>query len=161
MTNISPSFRSGVRALGLVVILAAAAGCTRMERFHGFAPSDADLAGVQVGQTTKDSVLASFGPPISDGTLENNAVYYISSKFTHFGAFPPEEVDRQVVAIRFDGNDVVRNVARYTLEDGQVVALDRRVTEDGINDVTVLTQLLRSFGRFNAGTLLGEEPSDL
>ena len=85
----------------------------------------------------------------------------MSSTFVHYGAFAPDEVDRQVVAIRFDSNDVVRNVARYTLEDGQVVALDRRVTEDGIEDVTLLEQLLRSFGRFNTAQLLGEEPSDL
>ncbi len=161
MTTVFPSFRLNTRTLGLVLVLAAAAGCTRMERFHGFAPTDADLAAVQVGQTTKDSVLASFGPPVSDGTLENNAVYYVSSTFNHYGPFAPEEVDRQVVAIRFDSNDVVRNVARYTLQDGQVVALDRRVTEDGISDVTLLAQLLRSFGRFNAGTLLGEAPEEL
>lgn len=154
---LSPS----LRMLGLVLGVVAATGCTRMERFHGFAPSEAELATVQIGQTTKDVVLESFGPPISDGTLNNNAVYYVSSKFVHYGAFPPEETDRQVVAIRFDSNDVVRNVGRYTLEDGEVVALDRRVTEDGINDVTLLGQLLGSFGRFNAATILGEEPQDL
>ncbi|MEL6681276.1 MAG: outer membrane protein assembly factor BamE [Pseudomonadota bacterium] len=153
--------RSALRALGIVLVLSSAAACTRMERFHGFAPSDTDLATVQVGQTTKDAVLASFGPPISDGTLDNNALYYASSTFVHFGPFAPEETDRQVVAIRFDSNDVVQNVVRYTLEDGQVVALDRRVTDDGISDVTLLQQLMRSFGRFNAGQLLGEEPSEL
>jgi outer membrane protein assembly factor BamE (lipoprotein component of BamABCDE complex) len=159
MNLITVNFRTGARALGFAVVLAAAAGCTRIERFHGFAPTDADLSVVQVGQSTKDSVLASFGPPLSDGTLENNAIYYVSSQFSHFGALAPEEVDRQVVAIRFDGSDVVRNVTRYTLEDGQVVALDRRVTEDGINDVTFLGQLLGSFGRIDAGSLLGEEPA--
>ncbi|MDX8349744.1 outer membrane protein assembly factor BamE [Cognatiyoonia sp. IB215446] len=153
---LSPS----LRMLGIVLGVAAAAGCTRMERFHGFAPSEGDLESVQVGQTTKDAVLASFGPPVSDGTLDNNAVYYVSSRFEFFGPFAPEETDRQVVAIRFDGNDVVRDVGRYTLQDGQVVALDRRVTEGGINDVTLLGQLLRSFGRFNAATILGEEPQD-
>jgi len=34
--------------------------------------------------------------------------------------------------------------------------LDRRVTEDGINDVTFLAQLLGSFGRIDAGQFLGE-----
>lgn len=153
--------RTGARVMGFVMVLAAATGCTRIERFHGFAPSDAELSSVQVGQSTKDNVITAFGPPMSAGTLENNAVYYVSSQFSHFGALPPEEVDRQIVAIRFDGNDVVRNVARYTLEEGQVVALDRRVTEDGINDVTFLGQLLGSFGRIDAGTLLGETPEDL
>lgn len=159
MTSFTPKFRTCARAFGFVMVLAAATGCTRIERFHGFTPSDAELSSVQVGQTTKDSVVSSFGPPMSDGTLENNAVYYVSSQFSYFGPLPPEEVDRQVVAIRFDGNDVVRNVTRYTLADGRVVGLDRRVTEDGINDVTFLGQLLGSFGRIDAGSLLGEEPA--
>ena len=50
----------------------------------------------------------------------------------------------------------MRNIARYTMEDGQVVVLDRRVTEDGISDVSFLSQLFGSFGRMDAGTLLGE-----
>lgn len=159
MTRITPKFCPCARAMGFVMVLVAAGGCTRIDRFHGFTPTDADLESVEVGETTKNSVVEIFGPPISDGTLENNAVYYISSQFRYFGAFPPEEVDRQIVAIRFDGNDVVRNVVRYTLEDGRVVGLDRRVTDDGINDVTFLGQLLGSIGRLDAGAILGEEPA--
>ena len=69
-------------------------------------------------------------------------VIVASSQFVHFGAFAPEEVDRQVVAFRFDENNVTQDVARYTLQDGQVVSLDRRVTDDGIQDVTFIGQLL-------------------
>jgi hypothetical protein len=61
-----------------------------------------------------------------------------------------------VLAIDFDSNDRVSNISRYTLEDGRVVVLDRRVTEDGINDVTFLSQLLGSFGRLDAGQFLGD-----
>ncbi|WP_341366285.1 outer membrane protein assembly factor BamE [Yoonia sp. BS5-3] len=157
MTRSTSGFRKAVPAMGLVLVLAVASGCTRIERFHGFTPTDADLTAVEVGQTTKDSVISAFGPPFSDSSLENNAIYYASSQFSYFGALPPEEVDRQIVAIHFDGNDVVRNVIRYTLEDGRVVGLDRRVTDDGINDVTFLGQLLGSFGRVDAGALLGED----
>ena len=85
-------------------------------------------------------------------------MYYATSQFRLFGPFAPEEIDRQVLAIDFDSNDRLRNISRYTLEDGRVVVLDRRVTEDGINDVTFLSQLLGSFGRLDAGQLLGEEP---
>ena len=157
MTVTPSGFRKSVRALGYVAAFAVVAGCTRIERFHGFTPTDAELSAVQVGQSTKSGVIANFGPPFSDGSLENNAVYYVSSQFSYFGALPPEEVDRQIVAIHFDGNDVVRNVMRYSLEDGRVIALDRRVTDDGINDVTFLGQLIGSFGQVDAGALLGAD----
>ncbi|WP_394177177.1 outer membrane protein assembly factor BamE [Yoonia maritima] len=145
------------RVAGVALFLAGVSACTKIDKFHGYAPTNEDLTEVMIGQTTKDEVISRFGPPMSEGALANNAVYYASSQFVHYGAFAPEEVDRQIVAIRFDANNVTRDVARYTLQDGKVVALDRRVTEDGINDVTVLGQLLGALGRVDAGAFLGDE----
>lgn len=132
-----------------------ASGCTPINRYHGFTPSETELAEVQVGQTTKDTIVSNFGPPTSQGVTGGDSYYYVSTQFRHFGAFAPQEVNRQVLAIRFTPQGVVRNVERFTLDDGQVVVLDRRVTDDGINDVTVLSQLLSSFGRIDAGALFG------
>ncbi|MCK0094313.1 outer membrane protein assembly factor BamE [Yoonia sp. F2084L] len=146
------------KVAGFVSVVLIATGCTQMNQFHGFIPPSEELATLQVGATSKDEVIGLFGPPISERALENNTIYYASSQFRFFGPFAPEEVDRQVLAIDFDASDRLRNISRYTLEDGRVVVLDRRVTEDGINDVTFLGQLLGSFGRLDAGQLLGEEP---
>ncbi|MFT7106185.1 MAG: outer membrane protein assembly factor BamE (lipoprotein component of BamABCDE complex) [Yoonia sp.] len=141
----------------LIVGLAAlVSGCTPIERFHGFIPPEPEIVTLQVGITSKDDVLNLFGPPISDRALENNTIYYASSQFQYFGPFAPRVVDRQILAIDFDASDRVRNIARYTMEDGQVIVLDRRVTEDGISDVSFLSQLFGSFGRMDAATLLGE-----
>lgn len=147
-----------VKVTGFVLAVAITAGCAQMDRYHGFMPPAQELATLNVGTTTKDEVISLFGPPTSERALQNNTIYYATSHFRRFGPFAPEEVDRQVLAIDFDSNDRVRNIARYTLEDGRVVALDRRVTDDGINDVSFLGQLLGSFGRLDAGQLLGEEP---
>ncbi len=156
MSAITGKFRKTVKVAGLVAALAIAAGCSQLDRYHGFIPPAEELATLDVGQTTKGEVITLFGPPISERALESNTIYYASSQFQYFGPFAPREVDRQVLAIDFDSNDRVRNISRYTLEDGRVVVLDRRVTEDGINDVTFLSQLLGSFGRLDAEQLLGE-----
>lgn len=147
-----------LRATGLAALLLGAA-CSPINRFHGFTPTETELAQVQVGQSTRETVVAQFGPPTSEGLLEDDAFYYVSSQFRIIGPFAPDEVDRQVLAISFTPAGVVSNVERFGLEDGRVVVLDRRVTEDGINDVTFLGQLLGSFGQIDAGTLLGEGPS--
>lgn len=146
------------KVTAFVAVLGLTAGCAQMDRFHGFVPPEAEVASLAIGQTTKDEVIGRFGPPMSERALENNTIYYAASQFRYFGPFAPEEVDRQILAIDFDGRDRVRNVTRYTLEDGRVVVLDRRVTEDGINDVTFLSQLLGSFGRIDAAQILGDEP---
>lgn len=156
MGGTTSKLRKTVRVIGLVSVLAVAAGCTQMDRFHGFIPPAEEIAAVDLGSTTKTEIISRFGPPISERALENNTIYYSSSQFRYFGPFAPEEIDRQILAIDFDSNDRARNISRYTLEDAQVVVLDRRVTEDGINDVTFLGQLFGSFGRLDAGQLLGE-----
>lgn len=157
MSRYTVNFQYVARGVAVALVLATTTACTTTTRFHGYAPTPQDLTELSVGQSSKDEVLARFGPPVSRGALGNNALYYASSAFKHYGASAPQEVDRQVVAIRFDANNVLSNVERYTLADGQVVSLDRRVTEDGINDVTFIGQLLGSFGRIDAGAFLGDE----
>lgn len=158
MGAMSGKLRGSLQVAGLVAFAAFATGCTQQDRYHGFIPPQEELATLQVGQTTKDAVISLFGPPMSERALENNTIYYAQSQFRYFGPFAPEVVDRQVLAIDFDASDRLRNISRYTTEDGRVVVLDRRVTEDGINDVTFLSQLFGAFGRIDAGQFLGEEP---
>ena len=69
---------------------------------------------------------------------------------------PPEEISREVLAISFTAEGILRNIERFGLEDGRVVTLSRRVTDDNIQDVSFITQLIRSIGNFDAGALLGE-----
>ena len=71
-----------------------------------------------------------------------------------FGPFEPEIVDRQVVAIRFDAGGRVSNIERFTLEDGRVVALSRRVTNSNVEGVGFLQQLMGSLGNIDAGQFL-------
>lgn len=150
-------FVSGtVRKLVLVAGVVAMTACTQMDRFHGFVPPQDELDTIQIGVTTKDEIIADMGRPVADRALQNNTIYYAESHFRLFGPFAPRLVDRQVLAIDFDANDRVRNISRYTMEDGRVIVLDRRVTEDGIADVSFLSQVFGSFGRLDAGTFLDE-----
>lgn len=139
-----------------VAMLAALSGCARMERFHGYTPDARELAQVRMGETSRAAVIDLFGPPVALGTLDDSRIYYVSSKFERFGPFAPQEVAREVLVMRFDGDDILRDIARFTREDGVIIALDRRVTDDGIADVSILGQLLGSFGRIDAGQLLGQ-----
>jgi hypothetical protein len=60
-------------------------------------------------------------------------------------------IDRQLVAITFNTRGTVTNIERFTLQDGQVVALTRRVTDSGIRKVSFIGQLLNNIGRVNLG----------
>ena len=137
------------------VLVALVAACASVMRKHGYAPIEEDLAQVEVGVDTRETVLAKIGAPTITGVLNESGIYYVSSVFRHFGAAAPEEVSREVVAITFSAQGLVTNVARYGLEDGGVVILSRRVTEDNVRDSTLIRQLLGAIGNFSAADLIG------
>ncbi|WP_411997068.1 outer membrane protein assembly factor BamE [Aaestuariibius violaceus] len=133
----------------------ALAGCVAQFRNHGYAPSDSELAEVLVGLDTRDSVIETFGPPTTGGVLEQGAVYYVESRWRLYGALEPQIIDRQLVAISFDPEGVVSNVERFTLEDGRVITLSRRVTDDNVRNTTFIRQLLGNLGRIDNADFLG------
>lgn len=146
--------RQGAKALVLVAAIALA-GCQPLYENHGYVPPADQLAGVQVGKTTRDELDGLIGRPSSSGVLAGSGWYYVQSRWRTYGAFAPKEVDRQVVAISFDGKGVVSDVARYGLDHGEVVTLSRRVTESNIKGIGVVRQLMGSFGRISPDQALG------
>lgn len=146
----------GFRGFALVTALGLAVACSPVVRNHGFIPPNDELAQVQIGVDTRETVLETLGPPSTGGVLDGSAIYYVASTFQHRGALAPEETSREVLAVSFGANGTVSNIERFGLEDGRVVALSRRVTETGERDGTFVRQLLGSLGRVDAGDLLGE-----
>ncbi|WP_323765560.1 outer membrane protein assembly factor BamE [Marinovum sp.] len=141
-----------VIALACTVVLSA---CVAQYRNHGYLPSDADLADVLVGVDTRDSVAETIGVPGTSGVLDQGNYYYVGSRVRHYGAFPPEIIEREIVAVEFDATGVVRNITRYGLEDGQVVMLTRRVTVTGDGDIGFIRQLFGNIGGINLGGIGG------
>ena len=138
-----------VPALGLVALLVAA--CSPQPRFHGYAPEDETLAEIEIGVDTRDTVAERIGRPTTSGLMEGSGWYYVQSDWVQEAWRAPVEIDRQVVAITFDENDRVRNIERFGIEDGQVVALSRRVTDPGPTAWTVLRRLFGNLGRIAPG----------
>lgn len=137
------------------VALTAVTACEPIVRRHGYIPDEDELMQFVPGVDTRDSVLEQLPPPSAAGTVKGGNVYYVQSRFRTIGPFEPKEVDREVVAITFDAAGTVTGIERFGLEDGRVVALSRRVTDDNIADVSFLRQLMGNIGRFDAGALLG------
>jgi hypothetical protein len=70
------------------------------------------------------------------------------------GPARPKEISRELVAVTFDGNGTVANVERFGLEDGRVVVLSRRVTDNGLNDISFIRQLFGNIGNFDPSGVL-------
>ena len=139
-----------LRQLAFVLVAAAFTACTPLYVNHGYAPTELDLAAVVVGQTTREQLPDLIGRPSSSGVLSNAGWYYVQNRWQSYAYKAPVEVDRQVIAISFSDAGVVENVERFGLQDGQVVALSRRVTESNIKGISLVKQLLSNFGRISA-----------
>ena len=143
-----------IRKIGTTLLLCGAlAACTASFRNHGYVPHAEDLSQIAVGIDTRDSVAELVGTPSSAGVLNDSGYYYVRSRVKHFAWQKPEVIERQVVAISFSEAGIVENIGRYTLQDGNVVPLARRITRNG-QDVSFIKKLLANVGRFSAGDLI-------
>ncbi|MCZ4267897.1 outer membrane protein assembly factor BamE [Rhodobacteraceae bacterium G21628-S1] len=146
--------KSAMRSALLVGALVVVTACTAQYRKHGWIPGPELLNEVVVGVDTRDSVSETIGEPTIDSLADDSGYYYVTSRIKRFGAKQPEVVSRDLVAITFDGRGVVDSVQRYTLADGRVIPLERRVTDSSLEDKTFLRQLIGNLGNFNPGSFL-------
>lgn len=153
MSNALRTAKIGLSA----TILILAAACTEIVRTHGYTPSDPELSRIEVGETGREDVVDIAGIPAHIDQKYGESWFYISSRFQTSGANEPEEVDRRIVEVAFNDNGTVSNVATYSLEDGRVIPLTRRVTENNLGRVTILEQLGRAFGRIDPGAIITGE----
>ena len=130
--------------------------CTSLVDNHGYVPTDEELALIEVGRDTRETVASIAGRPSSSGILDESGWYYVRSTYETRLYRAPVEVDRQVVAIYFDETGFVQNLERFGIEEGQVVRLNRRVTEDNRSGIGFIRQLFGNFGNFDPSTFFDE-----
>ena len=149
--------RGGMAGLALVLATAFTLGaCSPIYSNHGYAPDADQLAQIQVGKDTRDTVREKIGDPSTAGLMKPAEWFYVQSRFKTVGAGAPKEIKREVVAISFDKAGRVENVEKFGLAKGNVVALSRRVTTSNVKGVGFLRQLLGSIGNFSAQQFLDQ-----
>ena len=151
----SKASRSGLRFAIAAAALLSLGACSASYRNHGYVPPQEDLEQISIGVDTRASVQETLGPAASSSVVGDTGLYYVRSRVRSFAIMEPQVIEREVIAISFDGRGVVRNVERFGLEKGQVVPLARRVTDSGVTNKTFLRQLLGNLGRYNPQGLGG------
>ncbi len=141
------NFRFG-KILAVLCVLVTAS-CSATFQNHGYVPSEEDVANLVVGVDNRATVDDVIGSPSASGVLSDGDYYYIRSRIRTFGMFRPKVVERQVLAISFDDADTVANIERFSLADGNIVPLTRRVTDSSVVGNGFLRQILGNFGNLN------------
>ncbi len=146
-----------VKGMAFALSAALLAGCATLEDRHGYIPDAASLNDVEVGRDTKETVSRILGTPGTEGIVDDRGWYYVRSDYERFLWRAPVEVDREVLAVTFDEADRVSNIERFGLQDGQVVALERRVTDSNTQGISFLRQLFSNLGNFNPGDFFNND----
>jgi outer membrane protein assembly factor BamE (lipoprotein component of BamABCDE complex) len=150
MHKLGGAFRRTITGAGLALSLAA---CAATFDNHGYVPPPEQLAAVDIGDS-REAVTEAIGTPGAAGVMRDEAWFYTAYRMRNYAYRAPEVIERQIIAISFDGAGRVSNVEEFGLEDGNIVQLSRRVTTSSVREVSFLGQILSNFGRINLGDAL-------
>lgn len=136
-----PAHRGALAAVLLAGL--ALAGCMQETLHRGYVLSPEALAQAPVG-SSREQVLLALGSPSTTGTLGGEVFYYISEKDVRGAAFlNPTVVDRRILAVYFDEEGRVTEIAEYGLQDGKVFDFIAKKTPTGGADYGFIGQILR------------------
>jgi outer membrane protein assembly factor BamE (lipoprotein component of BamABCDE complex) len=121
------------------------AGCTPEINHRGYYVKPGSLDQIRNGMG-KPEVESIMGSPSTTASVnfQGDSYYYITSVTQGRSFLDPKEINRQIIAIRFDKQDQVQGLAQYTLEDGKIInILDRKTPVVG-QEFSFLKELFRN-----------------
>jgi outer membrane protein assembly factor BamE (lipoprotein component of BamABCDE complex) len=127
------------------------AACSPTIDNRGYVPDPTALERVRPGRQTRGDVADILGTPSSVTPFSDDTWIYIQRKTSTVAFFEPKVLEQNVVVVDFDESGLVRDVRRYTLEDGKIIDPVTRTTPAPGKELTFLEQLIGNIGRFGQG----------
>ena len=140
-----------LRVYVVILLTSVFLSCTKNIKNHGYIPSKSDLETLVIGKDTKQSIAKKIGLPATAG-LEG-AYYYVRSTFNAPGFKSAQLVDRTVVVLSFDQRSRLKNIETFSVDNGNFVRLDYRITETGLDNKNILQQIIGSISGPSASSL--------
>ncbi len=127
-SKISSSARACARFAAVAALAIAAAACNPITDNLGNRTLKENVEQIQVGRTSKAEVVRLLGTPSNVAAFDPDTWYYISARQIQYAFLKPRTVDQNVLAIRFDGSGIVREMKQLGLEDAQATTYVSRTT---------------------------------
>ena len=134
-------------------LMAALAACSGHKEVRGNFLTEAQIAGVTVGKTTRRDVIRQLGPPSTEGTFDSQVWYYIGRQTKRVAFFKPDVTAQQVVAVYFDDAGRVEMVQQYSKDDSRDVDVVTRETPTSGHSIGFFEQILGNLGGLGGGGL--------
>ena len=158
----TPSLLQSTGTVSLLVAAIALSGCNTSKTFSGLTPGETLTQGYVVDQesidlvpvgSSREQVLLALGTPSTTATFDNEVFYYVSQTRRRPVAFMnPKIVDQRILAVYFNSEGRVENIANYGLKDGKVFDFISRTTPTGGKDQNFLGQMISGIGNIGQNT---------
>ena len=153
MSDLKPLTDSCLRiALPGVIAAFLLVGCSPEINHRGYYAKPGAMAQVSEGMP-KTEVEGILGSPSTTASVnyQGDSYYYITSVTQGRAFLDPVEINREVIAVRFDQQDQVTSVAQYGLEDGRIINLSDRTTPVPGSEFNILNEIFKRPGVKNYG----------
>jgi outer membrane protein assembly factor BamE (lipoprotein component of BamABCDE complex) len=140
-----------LRASAVALAVLAGAACSPTIDNRGYVPDKEALERVKPGSQTRADVSELLGTPSSVTPFSDDTWIYIQRKTSTIAFLEPRVLEQNVVVIDFDDAGIVKDVRRYTLEDGKLIDPVTRTTPAPGKELSFLEQLIGNVGRFSGG----------
>lgn len=124
-------------------------GCVSTVDNLGYVPDPQALDRIKPGSQTRGDVAEILGTPSSVTPFSDDTWIYVHRKTSTFAFFEPTVLEQNVVVVDFDDAGLVRDVRRYTLEDGKLIDPVTRKTPAPGKELSIMEQLVGNIGRFS------------
>ena len=134
-------------ALLLTASLSACQSAAR-HRSHGHKIDTDLLSDITVGEDTADDVRELLGPPTNIGNFDRHAMYYIFQFTEQKAFFDPKVLERQIIRVDLDDQEVVQGIKTLSEKDGREIEVAERESPTVGKDLNFLQEIMGNVGRF-------------
>ncbi|WP_448585159.1 outer membrane protein assembly factor BamE [Thermaurantiacus sp.] len=134
--------------LAVALVLALAAGCSRIPNNMGYIVDEELVTSVQPGVDNKESVARALGRPTMRGQWNDNVWYYISRNTGQRAFLRPVPTAQSILIVTFAPNGNVEKVERRGLEQVADISPVRDKTPTLGRDTSLLEDIFGNIGSF-------------
>lgn len=124
--------------------------CTPLIKQEGQFLMEEDISSVVLHVHKTKDIQELLGSPstISQFSNDGKKWYYVGQKMRHNFFSMPQPIDRQVVVLTFDKNNIVQNIEKFGLEKGQDIEMVGRATPNLGQETGFFEDLFGNLGSF-------------
>ena len=121
--------------------------CSQNFQNNGLSEKKLDNLEIEIGKTSKQSLINKYGPPIFENIFNENVIYYVSHN-TSYKNFEKRKTNKLLVyEIILDNKNIVKNFKAYTEKDGVDINISKKEDETDFNFKMLWEDMINAMNR--------------